>query len=55
MLADNDMDLHLARLATWHAAWVLDQGGLGLVHLRRIGCMPVKEPNAGSTPTLLPK
>ena len=27
-LADNAMDLHLARLATWHAAWVLDQGGL---------------------------
>jgi acyl-CoA dehydrogenase len=30
MLADNEMDLHLARLTTWHAAWVLDQGGLGL-------------------------
>lgn len=30
MLADNEMDLHLSRLATWHAAWVLDQGGLGL-------------------------
>ena len=30
MLADNAMDLHLARLATWHAAWALDQGGLGL-------------------------
>jgi acyl-CoA dehydrogenase len=30
MLADNEMDLHLARLATWHAAWVLDQGHLGL-------------------------
>jgi acyl-CoA dehydrogenase len=30
MLADNEMDLHLARLATWHAAWVLDQGQLGL-------------------------
>ena len=29
-LADNAMDLHVARLATWHAAWVLDQGGLGL-------------------------
>ncbi len=29
-LADNAMDLHLARLATWHAAWVLDQGELGL-------------------------
>jgi alkylation response protein AidB-like acyl-CoA dehydrogenase len=30
MLADNDMDLHVARLATWHAAWVLDGGELGL-------------------------
>ena len=30
MLADNEMDLHLARLTTWQAAWVLDQGGLGL-------------------------
>jgi acyl-CoA dehydrogenase len=29
-LADNAMDLHIARLTTWHAAWVLDQGGLGL-------------------------
>ena len=25
-LADNDMDLHLARLVTQHGAWVLDQG-----------------------------
>ncbi len=30
MLADNEMDLHASRLAIWHAAWVLDQGGLGL-------------------------
>ncbi|BAL24596.1 acyl-CoA dehydrogenase family protein [Azoarcus sp. KH32C] len=30
MLADNEMDLHTARLAIWHTAWVLDQGGLGL-------------------------
>ena len=30
MLADNDIDLHLARLAVWHCAWVLDQGRLGL-------------------------
>lgn len=29
MLADNDMDIHIARLAVWHAAWVLDQGGRG--------------------------
>jgi len=30
MLADNEMDLHVARLATLHCAWVLDQGKLGL-------------------------
>ena len=30
MLADNEMDLHAARLTIWHCAWVLDQGGLGL-------------------------
>ena len=30
MLADNEMDLHAARLAIWHCAWVLDQGELGL-------------------------
>jgi acyl-CoA dehydrogenase len=28
-LADNETDLHLARLATWHCAWVLDQGQKG--------------------------
>jgi acyl-CoA dehydrogenase len=28
-LADNDMDLHLARLVTRHGAWVLDQGQEG--------------------------
>jgi acyl-CoA dehydrogenase len=27
MLADNAMDMHTTRLAIWHAAWVLDQGG----------------------------
>ncbi|WP_434570308.1 acyl-CoA dehydrogenase family protein [Pseudomonas sp. Z3-6] len=26
MLADNQMDLHVTRLAIWHCAWVLDQG-----------------------------
>jgi acyl-CoA dehydrogenase len=26
MLADNAMDMHITRLAIWHAAWVLDQG-----------------------------
>jgi acyl-CoA dehydrogenase len=29
MLADNEIDLHAARLATWHCAWVLDQGNKG--------------------------
>jgi len=29
MLADNHMDIHVARLAIWHAAWILDQGGRG--------------------------
>jgi acyl-CoA dehydrogenase len=29
MLADNEMDLHTARLVIWHAAWVLDQGQRG--------------------------
>ncbi|WP_224006295.1 acyl-CoA dehydrogenase family protein [Cupriavidus pinatubonensis] len=29
-LADNEMDLHIARLAIWHCAWTLDQGGLAL-------------------------
>lgn len=30
MLADNELDLHAARLAIWHTAWVLDQGRLGI-------------------------
>jgi alkylation response protein AidB-like acyl-CoA dehydrogenase len=34
-LADNEMDLHLTRLAVWHAAWVLDQGHLGLAESSR--------------------
>ena len=29
MLADNEMDMHVARLAIWHTAWVLDQGRKG--------------------------
>ena len=28
-LADNEMEMHLSRLAIWHAAWVLDQGERG--------------------------
>jgi acyl-CoA dehydrogenase len=28
-LADNELDLHSARLNIWHTAWVLDQGGKG--------------------------
>jgi alkylation response protein AidB-like acyl-CoA dehydrogenase len=27
MLADNEMDMHAARLSIWHCAWLLDQGG----------------------------
>jgi len=27
MLAENEMDIHLARLAIWQAAWVIDGGG----------------------------
>ena len=27
MLADNEMELHACRLAVWHAAWLLDEGG----------------------------
>jgi len=30
MLADNEMDMHAARLTIWHCAWVLDQGELAL-------------------------
>ena len=30
MLADNEMDLHMARLAIRHCAWVLDRGDLAL-------------------------
>lgn len=30
-LADNEMDLHSARLNIWHTAWVLDQGHKGNV------------------------
>jgi acyl-CoA dehydrogenase len=29
MLADNVLDLHTSRLAIWHCAWTLDQGGRG--------------------------
>lgn len=29
MLADNEMDLHAARLSIWHCAWVLDRGDQG--------------------------
>lgn len=30
MLADNEIDLHAARLTIWHTAWVLDTGRLGI-------------------------
>ncbi|HSV81830.1 MAG TPA: acyl-CoA dehydrogenase family protein [Ramlibacter sp.] len=29
MLADNEIEIHLCRLAIWHAAWLLDQGHHG--------------------------
>ena len=29
MLADNEMDLHTARLTVWHCAWLLDSGARG--------------------------
>lgn len=29
MLADNEMDLHTARLTIWHCAWLLDSGAKG--------------------------
>ena len=29
MLADNEMDIHTARLTIWHTAWVLDKGERG--------------------------
>src|SRR5574339_357421 len=29
MLADNNIDLHSARLSIWHCAWLLDQGAKG--------------------------
>ena len=29
MLADNEMDIHTARLTIWHTAWVLDRGERG--------------------------
>jgi acyl-CoA dehydrogenase len=30
MLADNEMDLHIARLTIWQCAWLLDRGDLAL-------------------------
>ena len=30
MLADNEMDMHVARLAVWHCAWLLDRSDLAL-------------------------
>jgi len=36
MLVDNEIDMHVARLAIWHCAWVLDQGRLGLHESSRV-------------------
>ena len=38
-LADNEMDLHLARLVTWQCAWTLDQGELALKESSRAKVM----------------
>jgi alkylation response protein AidB-like acyl-CoA dehydrogenase len=38
-LADNEMDLHLARLVTWQCAWALDQGELALKESSRAKVM----------------
>jgi alkylation response protein AidB-like acyl-CoA dehydrogenase len=35
MLADNDIDIHTARLAIWHTAWLLDQGHRGSMESSR--------------------
>ena len=35
MLADNEMDIRMARLAIWHTAWVLDQGRARRHRIRR--------------------
>jgi acyl-CoA dehydrogenase len=39
-LADNLIDMHLARLAIWHAAWTLDQGGAARTEssLSKVAC-----------------
>ena len=29
MLADNEIDIRMSRLAIWHTAWLLDQGSRG--------------------------
>ena len=29
MLADNEIDIRMSRLAIWHTAWLLDQGARG--------------------------
>jgi alkylation response protein AidB-like acyl-CoA dehydrogenase len=38
-IADNAMDLHLARLVTWQCAWTLDQGELALKESSRAKVM----------------
>ena len=35
MLSDNELDMHAARLAIWHCAWVLDRGELALYESSR--------------------
>jgi acyl-CoA dehydrogenase len=40
MLADNEIDLHTARLNIWHTAWLLDQGGRGNIEssMAKVAC-----------------
>lgn len=38
MLADNAMDIHVARLTIWHTAWLLDQGGKAASSMAKVIC-----------------
>jgi acyl-CoA dehydrogenase len=40
MLADNEIDLHTARLNIWHTAWLLDQGSKGNIEssMTKVAC-----------------
>ena len=40
MLADNEIDIRMSRLAIWHTAWLLDQGARGTtrVSIAKVFC-----------------